>query len=63
MARVAHDRQQPRAAARPAEPGEVPDRPEQRVLHGVLCVVVVAQQPARDAVGHVEVDEDLQLEA
>jgi hypothetical protein len=25
--------------------------------------VVVSQEPARDAVGHVEVDEDLQLEA
>ncbi len=55
MANIAQDREQPRLHRRPAVGIEVLQRAQIAFLHGVLCVVGVAQEIARDGVDVVEV--------
>src|SRR6185295_1609446 len=54
VVRVAHDREQPGAGVSPGEGMEVLERAQIRFLHHVLRLVLVARQPAREAVGGVE---------
>ena len=62
-ARVAHDAQDPRPSIRPAEATEMPDRPQERLLHGFLRLVAVAKQIAREVVRGIEVRQHTFIES
>ena len=59
---VAHDREQPGAAIAAPKPTRVTHRTHETLLHRVLRVLVVAQEPARQVVGVVEPAEQALLE-
>src|SRR5260370_37011867 len=50
----AQNREQPAFAAPTAEAAEEPEGAQIRFLHHVLGEVIVAGQPAREVVGHIE---------